>query len=364
MRRLAALSAAMLITVGCTGDDTAVNTKATLVDALRNLLATKSYTQTITLQSDTASLVALGDGDINEETAQTILDSSIVSSATQADNPEDAVSEAVVNIGGDSAVEVRFVEGDLYFRADVRGLIDTFGGDPAEVDMLVAQARRQRGFEWVEPAAAGEWIVVRDALDLAQQFGGSTVSPTQQKELVDDLLRTVEQNATVTDEGEDDPGQHLRAALPMRETVRDLLESLGAGGAFGMPGGASLDQELEDIPNEELLLDFWVSDETVRQIGFDFTQFERMAAATGEEFPEGVEELTFLIAIEEAEVTVEPIADAVELDPTALTQALSGLMTGGFGGGGGGESFDCSMLKGSPPEVIELYAEECPELQK
>lgn len=358
-RSLALIATAVLVTSCGLIGDSAAEAKATLVDALRNLLETKSYTQTFSLQSDTESLVALGEGDISEEAAAKILDSRIEASGEQADNPEDGSSQLLINIAGTDGLEMRFVDGDLYFRAEVRDLVEIFGGDPAEIDAAIAQVGGRPGFEWIEPAVGGEWIVVRDALELSQQMGGMSVTPGQQEELVNDLLRTVEQNATVTDEGEDDAGQHLRASLPLRETAHDLLQSLGP--AAGMMEGS--EGMLGDIPDEDLLLDFWIQDGTVSQLGVDFTQFAGMEDGSGNGFPEGVEELTLLVAIEEAEVTVEPVEDAIELDTTALTQALSGLMTGGTGGAETG-GFDCDQLKGAPPEVIELYAEECPELQK
>ncbi len=359
-RRVLAITGAALLLASCGmfGDSAAEN-KATLVDALRNLLETKSYTSTYTLQSDTESLVALSEGELSEEAANKILDSTLEAAGNQADNPEDSTSQLVLNVAGTDTVEMRFVEGDLYFRAEVRDLVELFGGNESQIDFLLDQVANQPGFEWAEPAAAGEWIVIRDALDLSQQMGGMSVTPGQQEELVNDLLQTVEQNATVTDEGEDDAGQHLRASLPLKETTQDLLQSLGP--AAGMMQGNDM---LSDIPDEDLLLDFWIQDDTVSQLGIDFTQFEGMEDSSGNEFPEGVEELSLLVAIEEAEVSVEAVDDAIELDATALTQALTGLATGGAGGAEQPGGFDCDQLKGAPLEVTELYAEECPELQK
>lgn len=360
-KALSLLAVSSLFLTSCGMFGSSAEAKPTLVDALRNLLATESYTQTMSLDSDVESLVAISEGEMSEEIAQTILDASIVASGKQADDPTKAESELLLNLGGSDSLEMRFVEGDLYFRADVATLVETFGGNPADIDAAVAQIKSQPGFDWVEPAAAGEWIVVRDALQLSQQMGGTAVSPEQQQELIDDLLQTVEQNATVTDEGEDDAGQHLRASMPLQETIQDLMQSLGP--AAGMMQGQDM---MGDIPDENIVLDFWVTDETITQMAIDFTQFEGMSDGSGDEFPEGVERLSFVIAIEETDVNVEPVTGAVELDTAALTQALSGLMGGGglgTGGGGGTGSFDCNALKGAPPEVIELYAEECPELQ-
>ena len=365
---LVVLASATLLLSACAGASTSSSddAKGTLVDALRSLLGSESLTQTITLESDAGSISALSEGDIDAETAEKILDSSITASATQADDPADAASITLINIAGTDALEMRFVDGDLYARVELASLLETFGEDPAQLDALTAQVKGQPGFEWVEPAVAGEWVVVRDALELTEQMGGSsTFNGEQQKQLVEDLLASVEKNATVTDEGEDDDGEHVRAALPMRETFEDLMKTLGP--AAGM-AGAGMQESMKDIPEGDLLLDFWITDDRVSRMAIDITQFEEMAAEAGEEFPEGVEELTIVVEIDDFDGTVEPVADAVEIDTTALTQAFSGLMTGGFGGGGetggGGSQFDCNMLKGAPPEVVELYAEECPELQK
>ena len=364
---LVVLASATLLLSACAGASTSSSddAKGTLVDALRSLLESESLTQTITVESDAESLSALSEGDIDAETAEKILDSSITASATQAEDPADAASIMLVNIAGTDALEMRFVDGDLYARVEVASLLETFGEDPAQLDALTAQVKGQPGFEWVEPAIAGEWVVVKDALELTEQMGGSTFNANQQKQLVEDLLASVERNATVTDEGEDDNGEHVRASLPIKETFEDLMETLGP--AAGM-AGAGMQESMKDIPEGDLLLDFWITDGRVSRMAVDVTQFEEMAEGSGEEFPEGVEELSIVVAIDEFDGTVEPVADAIEIDTTALTQAFSGLMTGGFGGsgtgGGGGSQFDCSMLEGAPPEVVELYAEECPELQK
>ena len=363
-KTLVALAVALFVFASCADQGASgADSKESLIGALRSLLESEAMTQTMSVESDTDSLMALGEGDIDEETAQKILDSSVVVSATQAENPEDATSLVVVNIAGSDDVELRFVEGDFYLRADVPNLMETFGQDPAQLDALSAQVQGQPGFEWVQPALAGEWLVIRDAIDLTEQLGATTVTGEQQKEVVNDLLRSVEQNATVSEEGEDDAGTHLQAALPMKQTLQDLVQSLGpAAGA----SGAQLEEQLQDIPNEDLIIDFWVDDDRVTQLGVDITQFEDLAAESGEEFPEGVDDLSLIIAFDEFDGEIEPVADAIEIDTQAIMQTLAGLMSGGAQSGGapgGTGGFDCSSLKGAPPEVIELYAEECPELQ-
>ena len=369
---LALLAGATLLLAACADNPPSASDdpKAALVDGLRNLSESDGLTQTVRIQSDTDSLVAAGEGDIDAETAQKILDSNIVVSALQAENPEDAASLILVTIAGNEDLEIRFVEGDLYFRADIESLLETFGQDPAELQTVIDQFEGQPGLEWIEDAVAGDWVVLENVLELSEQFGGASMGAgslgaDQQKELVNNLLQTIEKNATVTSEGDDDAGEHVIATLPLRETLSDLIDALGP--AAGMTG-AELGDSLEDIPDEDISIDFWVGDGPVTQIAFDVVEFAKSFEDTSEEMPEGVEELTFVIELEEFDGSVDPVADAAKIDTAALGQAFAGMMGGGIpssgSGSGGAGTFDCDMLKGAPPEVIELYAEECPELQK
>ena len=370
---LAILAGATLLLSACAdnGLSASDDPKGALVDALRTLSESEGLTQTIRLQSDTDSLVATGEGDIDAETAQKILDSSITVSALQADNPEDAASLILVTIAGNEDLEIRFVEGDLYFRADIESLLETFGQDAAQLDAAISQFQGQPGLEWIEDAVAGDWVVLEDVLELSEQFGGASMGAgslgaDQQKELVNNLLQAVEKNATVTSEGDEDAGEHVVATLPLRETLSDLIDALGP--AAGMTG-AQLGESLEDVPDEDISIDFWIADGTVTQIAFDVVEFAESFEGTTEEIPEGVEELSILVEIEEFDGSVEPVADAAKIDTAALAQAFTGMLGGGIpgsdsGSAGGSGAFDCSMLEGAPPEVIELYAEECPELQK
>lgn len=368
---LAVFAGGVLLLSACAGTGTSVSDdpKGALVDALRALTEADALTQTLRIESDTDSLVALGEGDIDADTAGKILDSSLVVSAEQAEKPEDSASQVIVNIAGNDDFEMRFVEGDLYLRANIESIMETFGQDPAQLEAIAGQMQGQPGLEWLDEALAGDWVVLEDALELTQQMGGTeTISGDQQKKLVNDLLQSVEQNAAVTSEGEDDAGEQVRASLPLRETVGDLIDALGPAADLA---GSDLEESLQDVPNEDITLDFWISDGTVSQIGFDVVTFAETIEDT-EEFPESVDQLSLIIEIEEFDGSVEAVADAVRIDTAALGQAFSQMLGGGLGmggtgtpgGGGGAGAFDCNMLKGSPPEVIELYAKECPELQK
>lgn len=362
MRKLlSCLIGTTLLLAACSsapGTDPGDDPEAALIEALEALSQADGVTEEISLQSTPESLAAASEGDINEETAAKILDSSVVISAknTGSDVAE-AQSQILVRVAGNDDVELRVVDNSLYLRADIKHILETFGQDPGQADTFAAQAQGQPGFEWVQAAVAGEWLVLKNLQQLTQQLG---VNPApDQKKLINGLLDVVKKNATVSNEGDEDPGTHLVATMPLRATAEDLVDVLQSAGTQMPPGATS---GMSDIPEGDLTVDFWVEDGQLTQMEIDFLQFAKFEES-GEEIPEGVDELGMLVTFEEFTGSVEAVADALELDPAAISQAFAGDVRGTSSESIPAE-FDCSQLKGAPPEVIELYAAECPELQK
>jgi hypothetical protein len=345
------------------GDDS----KAALTAALEALSDSQGLTLDFSLESTPDQLVALAEdsGDeLTEEDADKILNSSLSISGSEGDDAEDTSDDSaqiLATIAGEEDFELRVVEQVLYLRADVAGLLDTFGEDSAQVDQLITQTKGQPGFEWVEPAVNGEWVSIANP----EQFMGPAASQAgaQQEQVVNDVTKAIRDNAEVTSEGEEDEGTHLVAVVPLRDTFEAIADDLGemTGGMPGMEVPSAT-----DVPDEDLTVDFWVSDGTLTQMQVDFVQIARIE---GDEVPEGVEEFALQVTFEEFDGGIEAVADAVEIDPQAVGQALGSMMQGFGGAGGGGAGgglppgFDCSQLEGAPPEVIELYEKECPELQ-
>lgn len=369
MRKLLIYLAALALALSAcssgsgTSTDADEDPKGALVEAMQNLAEDDGLTVETSLQSDAASLQALAEDDgseLTDEQIDKILGSSITLSGTQGETLEDSASSVVVNVAGTDAIELRQVELAAYFRVDVDTLLEAFEQDPAELQQVAASVQGQPGFEWVQPALQGEWLVVKDLDELTQQMGANPAP--DQKKFTDDLLNIVEENATVTSEGDDEAGTHLVAALPLRQTAEDL-EAL-FGGMAALPPGMDMTEALQDIPEGDLNVDFWIQGGTVSQVELDFLQFAKFEEE-GEGIPEGVDELGIRVTIDEFTGTIETVDDAIEIDPLAIAQAFSG-MTGATGvpGAPGAPAFDCSQLKGAPPEVIALYAEECPGLQK
>jgi hypothetical protein len=287
-------------------------------------------------------------------------------SSLAAEDPANAEFELSVDIAGDEdSVEVKFLESTLYVRADVAGLMEVFGADPAQLDAFAAQAQGQPGFEFVEPAINGEWIAMTGFEQLLQQAGASQNQLTDaQQEALRSFATALEDSSEVEAGDKDGPGTNLVATIQIRDLYRavlDLQEKVGAA-AGQMP-------PIDEVPDEEVSIDTWVDDGKLTQLQLDLTQFRDFPDA---EFPEGVDQLALTVGIAEFTGGVEAPDSAAEVD---LNQIMQGLM-GGFGSGGaappapGGGDELCDQLeqqlKGQPQEVIDqfvqIYGQQCPGL--
>jgi hypothetical protein len=370
MRKLlAVVAAASLLFAACGGDEggggnEGGNPKEVLQNAFDELSG-GGNTVVMSLNSDPASLAALSEGSITEDTAAKILDSSLtISGSEPTDDPLDAEFAMAANIAGSTDVEIRFVDGTLYLRVDIDSLLDLAGPEAKaqagpQIDAFVQQAAAQ-GLDWVEAGANGEWLAFTGFRDLLEQFGGLAASPSaDQQAIVDNLAREIVDKATVTSEGTDDVGEHLVASAE----VKDLYDALvGLTEEFGQGVPAPTVPEGE-IPDGEVELDLWVADGQLVQLEVDFLQIAELA---DEPTPEGVDSFGLRMEFSDFEAGVEVPGDATEVDLTQLLQTFAGGALGGGTGstGSGGSSTDafCEQLKTQPKEVQKQFAAQCPNL--
>jgi hypothetical protein len=371
-RFLALLLSSALSLAACGGDsgpDPADNPKAALRAAFEKIGEYEGLTITLTLDSDTDSLVAISEGELTDEQAQTVLDSSLAITAKQGDKPEDAQLDLTADISGDTA-ELKLVDQVLYARADVSELVERFGGDTSELNQFRQQA--PPGFEFIGPLLDGEWVAFEGLKEFAEQFGGAQQTEEDadfQKDMAEKLGAAVEDNSTVESVGEDDVGHHLEASIAVRGLYDAFLEVAGSAPGMGtLPPGAF--PPASEIPNENLTIDAWIDGGDVVQLGFDFIRIAETFG--GDPPPSGVERLGLLVGIEEFTGNVETPDPAETVDFGQLMQGLLGVGAGGFmqeeGEAEVGEPQDledlCKQLKGAPDEVVEQFADECPELQQ
>lgn len=324
MRRLAcSLAAAALVLSACGGSSSSnADPKATLNGALEQLQGSEGMTAAVTVQSTPESLQALaaeGGNQLSAQDAQKILGSLLTVSSNNEQDPAKAAGQVIVNVAGADAVELRMVEGTLYVRAEVRSLLETFGQDPAMADQLVQQAAAS-GLDFVDPLIRGEWVALQGLQQALGQAGVESSPTGEQQKMVDELVRSLEESATVTSAGEEDEGTHLVVTVSLRDVVSDLRDA-----TQGLAQGVPTDQALpaaEEVPDEDVRLDVWVSDGRLTQIEFDFLQLEDVA---DEEIPSEVTRLALRVELEEFSGQVEVPADAVPVD-------LQKLLQGAFGG--------------------------------
>lgn len=371
MKRTSIILLSLALILGaCSGDpgpDPAEDPKDALTSAF-DKLGDGGYTFTLRLDSDPNSLVALsadeGGDPMEAQDAQKILDSSISFSSTDEEDAQERDAAIAVNVAGnEDAIEIRVIDEALFARADVRELIETFGGDTADLDQVAQQS--PPGFEFIGPALEGEWLTVPNAEQLTDQLtGGMAPTPNEadQQQLVDDIGAALERSSQVTSEGDDDAGHHLVATVAVRDFYEDFRTSIQS--LVGQLPGTDLPPASE-IPDEQIRFDVWVDGGEVTQLHIDFLQ---LASFGDEEVPAGVERLGLLIEVEGFGDSVDAPDDAVEVNTETL---LQGLMQAGAGASmqEGSAEFDgsveelCDQLAGAPPEVLEQFAEQCPELQ-
>ena len=364
MKKLISLGASLLLLASaCGGDDVGGSPKESLTAAIENLSEMKGLELVFTLQSSPSSLAALAaedESNLSEEDAQRILNSSITI-RSKGKTPENAQAEFVINIDGEDAIEMKVIEDTFYVRADVRGLIETFGGDPSSLDQFEQQATAA-GVTFVKPAIDGEWIALEGLKDIARQQGLPTGRAPNQDALVRAFRTAVDEEAEVTQGDQDGPGTHLVVDLPVRQIYERLLPEFQKL-LTGVPG-ATLPPASE-VPNETVRLDTWVDDDQLRQVRLDLLQFAKFG---DEPVPEGVDELALQVTIDEFDDDVEAPEDAVTLTEQDIQQAFGALMSGAFGGappGGGSTTIDqkdCEALEQAPPTVQKQFAAQCPNL--
>lgn len=372
MRKIFGLVLALaLVAAACGGDggpDPSEDPKGALQAALDRLAEYEGVTLTLSIAADTGSLVAVSEGELTEENAQKVIDSSITLSAKQSTDPKDAEFELAANIAGiDNAFELRAVDNTLYLRADVEGLASAFGADTSQLDAFAQEAGAAPGFEFVGPALDGEWIGLTGLDSALEQFGGGAVgSPSEaDQEAIKKLTDALGDAAEVTAGDKDGPGDHLVATVNLRDIYSSVSEM--AASLTQVPG-TELPPESE-VPDEDISIDVWIDGGDLTQAEIDLAQ---MADIGESELPEGVEQLAFRIGVEEFTDSVEAPDGAIEVD---LMQIFSGLMGSIPGTDGGSGSVEvpadicdqlAAQLEEQPQEVIDQvvgqFEAECPDL--
>ncbi|MDQ4095165.1 MAG: hypothetical protein M3174_03035 [Actinomycetota bacterium] len=331
-----------------------------LVAAFEESSAAESQTVTVTLESTPESLAAAAEGQLPEDAAQTILDSSLTI-ATATGQGDEVSLRLALEVPDTEGLEVLLVGGDLYLRADVRTLAAAFGQDTAIIDQFLQSPTAQQA-PFLESFVNGEFIHIEGTDELAGNAGATDQLAAQQQQLLQEFTEAIRADAEVTSEGEDDVGEHLVVSIPFQSVYQrftDLAARLGGGLATPPPP--------TDVPEGNLEFDVWVADGRVAQMDFDVVRLSEQAEG---DVPEGVEELVIRMAFsEDAEEITAPEGALTVTGEEIMALIFGGAFGGGETGGetGGGETggFDCSQFENLPPEALEgLTPEERAQLEQ
>jgi hypothetical protein len=275
----------------------AAEPKLELRDAMSDFAAGRAGTLQLSLPSSADDVRAFaeaadpsGDGGMTDDDLEQLLSSSVelgYDFGEDRDSDADDTSRFVVHLEDLDAAEIRTVDGVLYARADVDGLAEKFPEMQADLDTFRGGLTgADVPAETVDAATAlldGEWVSVdiQAYLDSVQalveqvgEAGGvapddptaalSDMSSAEVRDLLGDALKgavtSVERR-----EGDDDLGDHLVTHLDLRKAYATLRS--------GLP---ELEEQLppvDEVPDKQIDVSFWVLDGDLTRIELDLAQF-------------------------------------------------------------------------------------------
>ncbi len=175
--------------------------------------------------------------------------------------------------------------------------------------------------------ATGEDSAFGKLMKETQSLGGSQTTPDDAKvqALADTIQQSVRDHVTVTEEGSDDNGDHLRATVPVKAVVADVLPALE-----DLAGESAPDDALSEIPGDpQLVVDVWVKDGVITKMEIPLGELARQ---TGDD---SAPDMTLVIVMSDQGVTM-PSGTIAELPDSLFDDLGGGLLRGGLLGGGMG----------------------------
>lgn len=190
--------------------------------------------------------------------------------------------------------------------ADGQALVDFSNGTPLRI-------------------ATGEDSAFGKLMKQAEDLGGSQSTPDDAKvqALADKVQQSVRDNMTVTEQGSDDNGDHLRATVPVKAVVSDVAPTVAE-----LTGQPVPDDLLSDITGDpQLVVDVWVKDGVITRVEIPLGELARQ---TGDG---SAPDMTLVVEMSEQGVTM-PSGTIAELPDSLFDDLGGGLLGGGLLGSG------------------------------
>jgi hypothetical protein len=230
---------------------------------------------------------------------------------------------ATAHLSGADLVDLRFVNGVLYARADVKKIVELAGEDPSQVDRALSDL--PPSLEPLAKAAKGEWVALdltkavkaakdSGALDrLPKPSATPSVDAAKLQHFLDSLKAAYDKQATITEIGKDDArGQGYRVGAPAKRIAEAVSDDLIA--LVGQESESQIRKAITQIPDKTFYLDVWVKDDALTAVQIDLTQFL--------DKPVPGKKLAIDIAVNTKPAAITPPSGATEIDVQKLIREL------------------------------------------
>jgi hypothetical protein len=351
--RWAALGAGLLLSTGLTacggGTDVEDDPKSALAESIEALGDYDGIELLLSIDGDADALAAAADGDLDEDTTELLLDSTVLLRAAGEDE-SDAQAEVVVSLRGQESLELRVLPEQRFFvRVDLDAVGEALGDAElaATLDDLIGSADAFGLGEIADVVRRGDWIEVTGLEQFSELTGTSSASEEEPSEeevedvrerLVTTLQRFLDEDVAVVHVGEGTAGERVRATTTESDLAA-LFDEVAT--IVGDLSGVDPDAfaELPDASggDDPIDIDFWLDGGELSQVGFDLAQLDEGGA------PEGT---YVLLGVEEFTGSVDAPDDPTQID---LFEIVGGL----FGGPGGFDDLDEGDLEGLEEGELE-----------
>jgi hypothetical protein len=234
-----------------------------------------------------------------------------------------------LQIGSSAPVEIRYLAGSIFARADASTLLGDFGLAPAEAASFRHALQRANAYlPGLAALGQGQWVSVQTAA-FAPLLNGlkakvPATTPASSKKLLDQLKAAFTNNATYSNAGTHGGRTEYNVTVAAHNLVQQLA-GLVPSAISSVPGASSATKSLGSLASkipatQTVVLQVWVSGNKAQEIDLDLNQFDH--------------KLPFAVPLKVLIGSGAPVAaptGATPLDLSKLSTLFSGLLGGGLG---------------------------------
>jgi hypothetical protein len=232
---------------------------------------------------------------------------------------KDSQAEISLLVKGETPVDIRVVDQNLFLKADVSQLLSLYGQDPAQAsETIKGLSQMDAAVPGLSKLAGGGWVSISltELSSLAARAvkpSATTLPSAKGGSLLNDIGAAFNRNQTVVNNGTHDGRTEYTIVAPVRQLAQDLISTLAKDSGTSASAMSAVTNELssslDSIPaGQRATVQLWVKDDKAQEIDFDLNQF-----ANKYPFP-----VPLKIVIGDGSVVKAPSgATAIDLSPLA-----------------------------------------------